>query len=115
MGATASEVPPWPGRIPGPPPVVVPVERAPAEVVDAAGDPVTVSGRGMASAAPARVTWSGGTLVVEGWAGPWPVEERWWDPAAAARLARIQVTAPDGTALLLACESGSWWIEATYD
>jgi len=115
MGAAAGEVPPWPGRIPGPPPAVVPVERESAEVVDAAGAPVTVSGRGLASAAPARVAWPGGAVVVDGWAGPWPVEERWWDPAAAARLARIQVTAADGTALLLACESGSWWVEATYD
>jgi protein ImuB len=115
MGPVAGEVPPWPGRIPGPPPAVVPVEREPAVVVDAAGAPVTVSGRGLASAAPARVGWSGGTLAVEGWAGPWPVEERWWDPAAATRLARLQVTADDGTALLLVCESGAWWLEATYD
>jgi len=114
-GAAAGEVPPWPGRIPGPPPAVVPPEREPAEVVDAAGAPVTVSGRGLISAAPARVTWPSGSREVDGWAGPWPVEERWWDPAAATRLARIQVTAPDGTALLLACESGSWWLEATYD
>ena len=115
MGAAAGEVPPWPGRIPGPPPAVVPAERDPAEVVDAGGAPVTVSGRGLASAAPARVAWAGGTFDVEGWAGPWPVEERWWDPAAAARLARVQVTATDGTALLLACESGAWWLEAIYD
>ena len=115
MGAAAGETPPWPGRLPGPPPSVVPPERAPAEVVDAAGAPVTVSGRGLASAAPARVAWPGGILEVERWAGPWPVEERWWDPAAATRLARIQVTAGDGTALLLVCESGSWWLEATYD
>ncbi len=114
-GPAAGEVPPWPGRIPGPPPAVVPVEREPAAVLDSAGAPVTVSGRGLASAAPARVAWSGGTIEVDGWAGPWPVEERWWDPSAATRLARIQVTASDGTALLLACESGSWWLEASYD
>jgi len=115
MGAAAGEVPPWPGRIPGPPPAVVPVKREPAEVVDAAGIPVTVSGRGLASAAPARVAWPAGTLEVAGWAGPWPVEERWWDPATATRLARIQVTASDGTAVLLACDQGQWWLEATYD
>ncbi len=115
MGPAAGEVPPWPGRIPGPPPAVVPAEREPAEVVDAAGTPVAVSGRGLASAAPVRVAWSGGTLEVAGWAGPWPIEERWWDPVAATRLARLQVTGRCGTALLLACESGSWWLEATYD
>ena len=81
----------------------------------AAGASVTVSGRGLVSAAPVRVAWSGGTFEFEGWAGPWSVEERWWDPAAAARLARVQVVATDGTALLLACEAGAWWLEATYD
>ena len=115
MGTAAGEVPPWPGRIPGPPPAVVPPEREPAEVVDAVGAPVVVSGRGLASAAPARVTWSAGTLEVAGWAGPWPVEERWWDPAAATRLARLQVTGRCGTALLLACDQGRWWLEAVYD
>lgn len=115
MGTAAGEVPPWPGRIPGPPPAVVPAEREPAEVVDAAGAPVAVSGRGLATAAPARVAWSGGILEVAGWAGPWPVEERWWDPAAATRLARIQVTGRCGTALLLVCDQAQWWLEATYD
>lgn len=115
MGAAAGEVPPWPGRVPGPSPALVPIEREPAEVIDAAGQPVTVSGRGLVSAAPARVAWPGGTLEVVGWAGPWPVEERWWDPAAAARRARVQVTGSDGSALLLACASGSWWLEAIYD
>ncbi len=115
MGTAAGEVPPWPGRIPGPPPAMVPAEREPAEVVDAAGNPVAVSGRGLASAAPARVAWAAGTLEVIGWAGPWPAEERWWDPAAATRLARIQVTGRCGTALLLACDQAQWWLEATYD
>ncbi len=115
MGTAAGEVPPWPGRIPGPPPAVVPPEREPAEVVDVTGAPVVVSGRGLVSAAPARVAWSAGTLEVEAWAGPWPVEERWWDPAAATRLARLQVTGRCGTALLLACDQCRWWLEAVYD
>jgi len=114
-GTAAGEVPPWPGRIPGPPPAVVPPEREPAEVVDAAGTPVVVSGRGLASAAPARVAWAGGALEVAGWAGPWPAEERWWDQAAATRLARLQVTGRCGTALLITCDQGRWWLEATYD
>lgn len=115
MGTAKGEVPPWPGHIPGPPPALVLIDREPAVVLDVAGDSVTVSGRGLASGAPARVTWPGGSVKVAGWAGPWPVEEHWWDPKAATRLARVQVTGQDGTALLLVCESGGWWVEAVYD
>ena len=51
----------------------------------------------------------------EGWAGPWPVDERWWDPPAHRRRARFQVVDDDGEAHLLAVEGGRWWVEATYD
>ena len=52
---------------------------------------------------------------VVAWAGPWPVDERWWDPPAHRRRARAQVVTADGTARLLALEGGRWWVEATYD
>ena len=32
----------------------------------------------------------GAGRAVLAWAGPWPVEERWWDPAGARRRARLQ-------------------------
>ena len=51
---------------------------------------------------------------VERWAGPWPAEERWWDPEAARRRARFQMVA-GGRAFLLALEGSRWWVEATYD
>ncbi|HWJ96840.1 MAG TPA: hypothetical protein VNQ33_01705, partial [Acidimicrobiales bacterium] len=49
------------------------------------------------------------------WAGPWPVDERWWDPARHRRRARFQVVDQEGAAHLLAVEAGRWWREATYD
>ena len=52
---------------------------------------------------------------VTAWAGPWPADERWWDPAAHRRRARIQVVLADGCAHLLSLEAGSWSVEATYD
>jgi protein ImuB len=72
---------PWPGSVPGPMPARVFDPPLPARLVDAAGDAVTVSGRGEASAPPARL-WcdalpDGGGPVVE-WAGPWPHDLRWW-------------------------------------
>jgi len=106
---------PWPGRIPPPAPATVHHEPVPAEVLDGEGTTVTVSGRGMVSAPPARLSVAGGPWApVEAWAGPWPAEERWWDPHGHRRRARLQVLA-GGHAHLLALEGGRWWVEATYD
>jgi protein ImuB len=107
---------PWPGRLPTPAPARIHPAAPSAEVVDAAGQPVRVSGRGELSAAPTRLSVAGGpwTGIVE-WAGPWPLEERWWDGARGRRRARLQLVAADGQARLAVLESGTWHIEATYD
>ena len=184
---------PWPGLVPDPAPATVHDPPLPAEVVDAAGRPVQVSGRGEVSAAPAAVTIrpagttasgsprAGGSaaparpagsvgparpaatqaalgsagaaatragmgsagaaaraagsagaaepavrpagrspgrgrrVAVAAWAGPWPYDERWWDPRGHRRRARLQVATTDGVAYLLTVESGRWSVEATYD
>jgi len=107
---------PWPGRLPAPSPAWVHVEPVPAEVVDATGAPVGVSGRGELSAPPARLSIGGGPWVdVVAWAGPWPIEERWWDAARARRLARLQVVPAEGPPRLVVLEGGRWQVTATYD
>ncbi len=107
---------PWPGRLPAPSPAMVLDEPEPITVTDCGGDPVTVSGRGAASAAPCQVTDSGGrNYAVVAWAGPWPLDERWWRPPARRRQARFQLVLDDGSAHLCVLESGRWWREATYD
>ncbi|MEU7794510.1 DNA polymerase Y family protein [Micromonospora tulbaghiae] len=112
----AAPEPPWPGRIPPPSPAVVLPTPLPADVRDAAGEPVVVSARLAVSAAPARLTVGAGRPAeITGWAGPWPVDERWWAPAEARRRARFQVSLADGAALLLAVEGGQWLVEAIYD
>ncbi len=106
---------PWPGQIPAPSPARVLIEPEPIEVLDAAGRPVVVSGRGELSGEPALV--SRGRLrprSVQAWAGPWPADERWWDPATQRRRARLQVLLDDGTAHLVTVEGGVWYLEATY-
>ncbi|OKI75168.1 DNA polymerase Y family protein [Micromonospora sp. CB01531] len=109
-------VPPWPGRLPPPAPAVVLPTPLLATVHDAAGEPVVVSARLAVSAPPARlVVGTGRPAEIVGWAGPWPVDERWWAPAEARRRARFQVCLADGTALLLAVEGGQWLVEAIYD
>jgi protein ImuB len=106
---------PWPGRVMGPAPgVVYPFARE-AEVTDDAGDAVTVTGRCVVSAAPAWLAIEDEpALPVTGWAGPWPLSERWWDPAAARRRARFQLLTSDGRAWLAAVQDGRWLIEAGY-
>lgn len=107
---------PWPGRVPAPAPAVVHPEPLPAELVDGGGAPVGVTGRGTSTTVPARLSVAGELWApVVAWAGPWPVDERWWDPPAHRRRARAQVVTADGTARLLALEGGRWWVEATYD
>lgn len=106
---------PWPGQLPAPAPAIVHDPRVPAEVFDAAGTSVRVSGRGVASAPPAAVVIGDRRRSVEAWAGPWPADERWWDPGLHRRRARFQVVLDDRSAHLLTIESGHWWLEATYD
>lgn len=107
---------PWPGRIPVPVPATVCQDPLPASVTDATGAPVTVTGRALLSAPPARMCAAGGPwLAITAWAGPWPVAERWWRPQAARRRARFQIVTEDGAAWLAAVQDGRWQIEARYD
>jgi hypothetical protein len=105
---------PWPGQLP--PPAPTDVLRTPprAELVDAEGALMVVSGRGLLTAPVDRLSVGGGPWEqVVGWAGPWPVTERWW--SARRRRARMQVVTADGVARLLCTERGQWWVEALYD
>jgi protein ImuB len=107
---------PWPGQVPAPAPAVVYTEPLPAEVVDEAGAVVTVDGRGLLGSPPSRVRVQGRTWsAVTAWAGPWLVDERWWDPAAHRRLVRLQATTDQGAAYLLRLAGGRWGVEAIYD
>lgn len=106
---------PWPGRVRGTAPgLVFPAARE-ADVTDDAGRAVTVSGRCALSAAPARLAVHGEpSRRVTGWAGPWPLHERWWDPSAARRRARFQLATADGRAWLAVVKDGRWLVEAGY-
>jgi protein ImuB len=105
---------PWPGRLPPPAPSDVLQEPPRAELVDAEGNAMVVSGRGLLHAAIDRLSVDGGPWQeVVGWAGPWPVTERWWE--VRRRRARLQVVTADGVARLLCSERGRWWVEAVYD
>ena len=108
---------PWPGAVPPPAPAIVFQPPRAAELLAAGGRPVTVSGRGEASAAPERLTspaLPGGGGSVEGWAGPWLQDLRWWDQSVRRRRALWQIVVA-GVACLVAVEGGEARLEAIYD
>ena len=107
---------PWPGRVPPPAPALVPAEPVLVQLLDGTGAPVGVTGRGALTAEPVALrVREADPVAVEAWAGPWPADERWWDPAGHRRRARLQVVTADGAARLVTLEAGAWSVEATYD
>lgn len=93
------------------------VHRPPlaAQVLDEEGSPVSVGSRGVMSARPAwLIVGAGRRAAVGAWAGPWPLEERWWE-GGGRRRARLQLSTTEGRCYLLAREKSNWWVEATYD
>jgi protein ImuB len=112
---------PWPGRLPSPAPSVLIDPPTPVRVLDEAGHPVVVSDRGSVPRPPVGLGVGDNPLVaVTSWAGPWPVDERWWDLAQSARRARLQLVDVRGRAYLVAGEMRSdgvprWSLEGVYD
>jgi protein ImuB len=107
---------PWPGSVPSPAPSRVFAEPWATSVIGVNGHPVTVSDRGSLSSVPARFhSGSGaGWQVIDTWAGPWPVDEQWWETDRGL-IARFQIVGVDGRAWLMRCDRAGWWTEASYD
>jgi protein ImuB len=112
---------PWPGQLPEPSPTVLLDD--PVELLDAQGNSIRVTSRGLFSADPARLTSRDRDDRLRWWAGPWPVDERWWDSdrAGGSRTARAQVLlhgggrSDPGTALLLCYRQRRWYLEGIYE
>jgi protein ImuB len=85
------------------------------DVCDAGGNPLRVDGRGGLSGDPATVRIERATFAVTAWAGPWPVDERWWDAARGRRRARFQLVAGEGEVYLVALDRGRFLLEGRYD
>lgn len=113
---------PWPGQLPNPSPSVLVDD--PVELLDNQGNSVRVTSRGMFSADPARLAVPGRSVGrydrLRWWAGPWPVDERWWDPESGSsgqgsRVARAQVLLESERALLLCYRQRRWYMEGIYE
>jgi len=106
---------PWPGQLPAPAPVSV-MAPVRASVVDGRGAELEVSASGLPSAPPERLSIGGGPWQpVTAWAGPWPVDERWWSRRKRRRRARMQLVTAGGMAYLVVREDAGWWVEGAYD
>jgi protein ImuB len=119
---TTTDKPKWRGSLPTPSPSVVYSEPPLVRVVDKNKNLLRVSARHELSADPEQLIINQQNHKIISWAGPWPVEEKWWDTARSRRLVRLQVVIekllPDGSqqvqALLVALEHGEWSIAAIY-
>lgn len=118
VGQGSGEAPvarPWPGMVPDPLPASVFTEPRPVQVLAADGSPVTLDERVRLSGPPAVLRDGDARLRVLNWAGPWPVDERAWDPARHRCASRFQVVDEAGTGWLLVLQGARWWAEARYD
>jgi protein ImuB len=120
---------PWPGRLPSPAPSVIVDPPRPVRVLDDCGRTVVVTERGTIPAPPARFRLNtdldagsvsgadSATVTVVAWAGPWPVDERWWDSDIRRHLVRLQLVDSAGRAYLVcfAVAEQSWFLEGVYD
>jgi protein ImuB len=119
---------PWPGRLPAPAPSVLIDPPRPIQVLDEAGRSVVVTDRGAVPMPPARFTMAGGPPhPITSWAGPWPVDERWWAPTQEQGhqldrpiRARFQLVDVQGQAFLVSCtiardQPPAWTLDARYD
>lgn len=109
----------WSGAVPVPSPACVFPQPHRAVVVDNDGLPVMVTGRHELSSEPVRIEVEGYSYRVESVAGPWPVEERWWDPRRRRRHVRLQMLVRNqrnaSRVLLLGLENSEWTVLARYD
>lgn len=105
---------PWPGRLPGPAPVVVFQQLRPVRVETADGSPASPCEPGTGAGPEWFTDPAGRRRRVIAWAGPWPVRQRWWD-AHATSVERFQLVTEDQQAWVLAASGTSWWAEARYD
>ena len=119
VGRDATSVRDWRGSLPPPWPAWVDRDASEVSVLDAEGDHVGVTGRHEFTSTPASMAVGTVHLTVEKVAGPWPVEERWWDPRRARRRVRAQmlVRTSRGSCkvVVVSLENNVWKLMARYD
>ncbi|MDJ0392684.1 DNA polymerase Y family protein [Rhodococcus sp. G-MC3] len=106
---------PWPGRLPQPAPAAV-MDNCPRVILeDIDGNGVNIGARGGFDADPVVLRWGSKKWPLLGWAGPWPMDERWWDPITGMQGARLQVLFEEHRAVLLVYDGDEWRVEGIYE
>lgn len=109
----------WSGSIPRPVPARVLARPRPAELLGEDGAPVRVTARHELVPEPVLLRAGALSWEVLRCAGPWPVEERWWDAHRRRRHVRLQLLVRDARGstgvLLVGLENGAWSLLARHD
>lgn len=107
----------WPDRVPVPVRLFRPALAV--ELRGPAGVTVDVDDRRLISTPPTTLYRSGAAEVrVLGWAGPWPIRERWWERTRRrGSWTQLVVEGSPGveSALLLFHDQRRWWLVGCYD
>jgi len=103
----------WRGALPSPSPTRVYDTPVAVEVMGHEGFRVVVSGRHELNVIPTQVIIDRVAHNIVWWAGPWPVEECWWDHHRKRRAARMHVVT-EQRAMVLVLEHGVWLIVAEF-
>lgn len=93
----------WPGAVIGKAPMCEYSPPVSARLLDSQNYPIRIHATGLANADPAFIECGAltpGRQEITNFAGPWPLEDRWWDSDKRRRVCRFQIT----------CESGAYLI-----
>jgi protein ImuB len=119
VGATKNRTQNWSGSLPMPWPAWVATQPIDINIVDADRRHVGVTGRHELTSVPASVEMGRRRYRIEKVGGPWPVEERWWDPRRARRHVRAQLLVRNAQGstrvFLVVLENNAWKLIARYD
>lgn len=105
-------------ELPKPLPATVFQPPQPVALHNQWGDPLSLDAESSTlGGLPSQMLSGGKMRQVVAWAGPWPVLERWWDPAHSRCRYRLQLLDQQGVGWLVSQEQpgGHWQIEARYD
>lgn len=119
VGATQHNSEKWSGSLPMPWPAWVATQPITINVLDVHQQHVGVTGRHELTSVPASVEMGRLRYHIEKVGGPWPVEERWWDPRRARRHVRAQLLVRNAQGatrvFLVVLENNEWKLIARYD